>query len=124
LYAEGLSTLLRQEQARLAIVEAERQPLRAEEREQGHSDRTALDGSEQTHIECLPRIENDGHTSAVTKPQRREPVGEAAGESGEGGIIVMLTMAVGKLDADRRALVLVAVEALMGQIHAVTVTIK
>src|SRR5262249_41644692 len=44
--AEGLGTLLCQEQARLAIVGAERQPLRAEEREQGHGDRTAFDGPE------------------------------------------------------------------------------
>src|SRR5262249_6960664 len=124
LRAEGLGTLRRQEQAGLAIVEAERQPLRAEEREQGHRDRTALDGPEQTHIECLPRIEDDGHAVAMANPQRREPVGEATGEIGEGGVIVVLAMAVGKLDADRRALVPVAVEALMGQIHMVAVTIK
>ena len=61
---------------------------------------------------------------ALANPQRRKPVGEAAGEIAEGGVIVVLTMAVGKLDADRRALVAVAVEALMGQIHAVAVTIK
>src|SRR3989449_5846028 len=104
LRAEGLGTLLRQEQAGLAIVDAERQPLRAEEREQGHGDRTALDGPEQTYIECLTRIEDDGHAIAVANPQRRKPVGKAAGEIGEGGVIVVLTMAVGKLDADRRAL--------------------
>ncbi len=114
LRAEGLGILRRQEQVGLAIVDAERQPLGTKEREQGYGDRTALDGSEQTYIECLAGIEHEGHAIAMANPQRREPGGEAAGEIGEGAVIVVLTMAVGKLDADRCALVPVAVEALMG----------
>src|SRR5262249_57739149 len=53
-----------------------------------------------------------------------QPVSEAAGEISEDYIVVVVSVSIGKLHADRDALVPMAVDALMGEIHAVAVTIK
>jgi hypothetical protein len=121
---ERLGTLLGEDEARLAIVDPERQPLRTKQREQWHGNGATLDGPEQTHIERLTGIEHDGYAVASGNAHGCQPVGEAAGELSEDSIVVVLTVAIGKLDADRRALVPMAVDALMGEIHVVAVAIK
>ena len=93
------------------------QALGPEQREERHRDGAALHGAEHGAVERQRRLQHDGHALAAADAQLLEQVGEARRPLGERAEVVLLAPAVGELDAQRRPLAHVPVDALVGEVQ-------
>ena len=116
--------LAHQQQARCAIIDAQCQPFRAEQRKQRHADRAALHRTEQRHIEAQRGLKHHRHTLALADTAPAQPVGEAPGQVGEPREVMVFKMAVCKLDAHRAAAPCMPVQALVRQVHALGIAVE
>ena len=113
-----------QHQRGFAVIDAQRQAFRAEQGEQRHANRATLYRAKQAGVKTQRGFENYRDTITFGHPSRHQPVGEAPGEIGELGELNMLGMAVGKLDAHRRAARAMAIQAFMRQVHRLGIAVE
>jgi hypothetical protein len=120
LRGKRLRVVMREDERGFAVIDAQRQPLRPEQREQRHADGAALHRAEQADIKPQRRLEDHRHPVALGDAAPHQPVGEAAGQARQFREAVVLCAAVGELDAHRRTrrALRVPVQALVRQVHA------
>ena len=113
-----------QHQFRGAVVDPQRQAFGAEQGEQRHADRAALDRAKQADVKPERGFEDHRDAVALGDTAFDQPVGETPGQVGQTGKVVVFRMAVGKLDAYGGAASTMPIQAFVGQIHSLGVAVE
>ncbi len=122
--APALGVALHQQHPRATVVDAERDAVRPEEREQRHRDRAAFERAEERAVEGQRRLEHDGDAISARHVQALQEIREPRRPGRELAEAVRLGSSVRALDAQRGSPLDVPVDALVGEIEALAIAVE